>query len=277
MKRRWNKDLSSRLVIFIILALVAVFFVTPYFWMLSNSFKSTKETLIDPGHFMPQDPTLDGYKTVLFDSPFFIWLGNSLFITIINTIAILFTSSLIGYVFSKYQFKSKKVLFMILLATIMVPVQATMIPTFILINGMGLYNSLWSLIVPAFFSVFGIYLCKQFCDEIPGSLLDSAKIDGAGDLRIYFKIVLPQIRPAIAALGIFTFIEHWNDYLRPLIYLTSTEKMTLPLALSYFSTQHGTNLSATMAASALIVIPVTVVFILFQKQFIKGISMTGMK
>jgi ABC-type glycerol-3-phosphate transport system permease component len=198
-------------------------------------------------------------------------------VTTLSTFAVLFTSSLIGYVFSKYSFRSKKALFMVLLSTMMVPAQAMMIPMFILISGIGLYNSLWALIVPVVFSVFGIYLCKQFCDEIPSELMESAKIDGAGDLRIYFKIVLPQIRPAIGALGIFTFLEIWNDYLSPLIYLNSSEKMTLPLALSYFNQQHLTDLSATMAASALIMIPVAIVFIIFQKQFIKGISMTGLK
>lgn len=275
--RIFKKEMVNRLVIFIILAIVAVIMVIPYFWMVSNSFKTTKETLTDPEHVLPQEPTTEGYEKVLFEAPFFKWLGNSVFITVINTIVVLFTSSLLGYVFSKYTFKGKKVLFMILLSTMMIPAQTTMIPSFILINEMGLYNSPWALIIPAFISAFGIYLCKQYCDEIPRELMESAKIDGAGDMRIYFKIVLPQIRPAIGALGIFTFMAFWNDYLGPLIYLNSTDKMTLPLALSFFSSDHGADLSAVMAASALIMIPVTIVFIVFQKQFIKGISMTGMK
>ena len=123
----------------------------------------------------------------------------------------------------------------------------------------------------------GIYLCKQYCEEIPRELIESARIDGAGNFRIYWQIVLPQIRPALGALAIFTFLEYWNDYLNPLIYLSSTENMTLPLALSYFSTQHSTNLSATMAAAALIMVPAAIVFIIFQKQFIKGLALTGMK
>jgi ABC-type glycerol-3-phosphate transport system permease component len=245
--------------------------------MLSNSFKTTREILTNPGNILPVVPTIRGYEKVLFESPFFKWLFNSLFITTLGTLGVLFTSSLVGYVFSKYTFRSKKGLFMLLLSTMMVPTQATMIPMFILINEIGLYNTVWALIVPSVFSVFGIYLCKQYCDEIPKELLESARIDGAGDMCIYFKIVLPQIRPALGALGIFTFLEIWNDYLKPLIYLESTENMTLPLALSYFNQQHVTDLSATMAASALIMVPVAVVFILFQKQFIKGISMTGLK
>ncbi len=272
-----KRDRLNRLIIVLILLVFAAVVVLPYLWMMSNSFKSTKEILTEPGNILPADPTLSGYEKVLTKAPFFKWLLNSLFITTLSTAAVLFTSSLVGYIFSKYSFRSKKTAFMMLLATMMVPAQAVMIPTFIIINGIGLYNSVWALIVPALFSVFGIYLCKQFCDEIPKELMESAKIDGAGDMRIYFKIVLPQIRPAIGALGIFTFLDKWNDYLSPLIYLNSSDKMTLPLALSYFNQQHLTDLSATMAASALIMIPVAIVFIIFQKQFIKGISITGMK
>ena len=166
---------------------------------------------------------------------------------------------------------------MILLATMMVPEQTTMIPKFLLMNQLKLYNSILSLIIPTFINAFGIYLCKQFCDELPKELIESAKIDGAGDMKIFFRMILPQIKPALGALSIFTFLERWNDYLNPLILLNSVEKMTLPLALSYFSSQHMADLSATMAASALIMIPSSIVFIIFQKQFIKGISMTGMK
>ncbi len=275
--KKLNKDTTNRLIIFLILTAIALVVVMPYIWMLSNSFKSTKETLMDAAHIFPKTPTLRGYERVLFESPFFKWLGNSMFITTTNTIAVLISSTLVGFVFSRYDFRNKKVLFTMLLATMMVPAQATIIPSFILINEIGLFNTPWALIVPSLFSVFGIYLCKEFIDEVPRELFESANIDGANDLQVYIHIVLPQIRPAIGAIGIFTFLEHWNDYLRPLIYLNSTEKMTLPLAISFFSTQHSTDLSATMAASALIMIPVTIVFILFQKQFVRGISMTGMK
>ncbi|HWR18127.1 MAG TPA: carbohydrate ABC transporter permease [Clostridia bacterium] len=272
-----RRDRRTRTIIFAILIAATIVIVVPYLWMLSNSFKTTKETLIDSSHLLPQEFTLDGYKKVLTESPFFSWLKNSLVVTCTNTIVVLFTSSLIGYAFSRFEFRGKNLLFAILLFTMMVPAQVTMITTFLLIDGIGLYDSLLALILPAFVNAFGIYLCKQFCDEIPRELLESAKIDGAGNFMVYFRIVLPQIRPALGALAIFTFLEYWNDYLNPLIYLSSTDRMTLPLALSYFSTQHAANLSATMAAAALIMIPTAIVFIIFQKQFIKGISMTGMK
>ena len=268
---------KKRLLIFIILLVVSIIIVVPYIWMLSNSFKTTMETLTDPMHIIPQDPTLAGYEKVLTKSPFFKWLWNSCFVTGINTIVILFTSSIVGYIFARFEFKGRNFLFAMLVFTMMVPAQVTMITTFIIIDGVGLYNSVWALIIPSFVNVFGIYLCKQYCEEIPRELIESAKIDGAGNFRIYWNIVIPQIRPALGALAIFTFLEYWNDYLNPLIYLSSTDNMTLPLALSYFSTQHSTDLSATMAASALIMIPAAIVFIIFQKQFIKGLALTGMK
>ena len=266
-----------RVILFLVMTIFSLIIVIPYIWMLSNSFKSTKETLVDASHLLPKNPTLDGYRKVLFDSPFFIWLRNSLIITVSDTVIILFTSTILGYLFSRFEFRGRKFLFMMLIFTMMVPAQVTMITKFIVIDRIGLYDNLLALIIPAMVSAFGVYLCKQYCDEIPRELLESARIDGASHFQVYIHIVLAQIRPAIGSLAIFTFLEIWNDYLNPLLYLSSTKKQTLPLALSFFSSQHQTDLSATMAASALIMIPASIVVIIFQKQFIKGIAMTGMK
>lgn len=276
-KFKMTKQKAIRYGVFIGLAIVAIFFIMPYFWMLSNSFKSTQEILVNPQHLLPLEATTRGYEKVLTESPFFTWFQNSAFITITNTVVILFTSALVGYVFSKFHFRFKNFLFMVLLGSMMVPAQTTMIPSFLLINFLGLYNTAGALIFPSFINAFGIFLCKQFCDEIPKELIESAKLDGAGEFTIFWKIILPQIRPALGALAIFTFLNYWNDYLNPLIMLNEVKKMTLPLALSFFASQHAADLSATMAASALIMIPVTVVFMIFQKHFIKGIAMTGMK
>ncbi len=276
-KKKRERDFKERVIIFFILLSASALVVIPYLWMLSNSFKTSRETIMDPNHLIPLEPTLYGYEKVITGSPFFKWLLNSVIVTGVNTTIILFTSTLLGYVFSRYRFKGKEFLFSMLMFTMMVPAQVTMITTFIIIDGIGLYDSILALIIPSFVNAFGIYLCRQFCDEIPRELIECAKVDGAGDFHIYLKIVIPQIRPAIGSLAIFTFLEYWNDYLNPLIYLSSTERMTLPLALSYFSTQHSTDLSATMAASALIMVPSALMFIVFQKQFIKGISLTGMK
>lgn len=270
-------NIKKQVILFIILIAMSLVIVIPYVWMLSNSFKGTYELMTDPNHFLPKEPTLEGYTTVLLDSPFFLWLRNSCFVTGVNTLITLFTSSIGGYVFARYKFRGRNFIFGMLIFTVMVPGQVTMITTFLIIDGIGLYNSLWALILPAIVSVFGIYLCKQYCEEIPEALLESARLDGAGDFRIYRDIVIPQIRPALGALGIFTFMEYWNDYLGPLIYLSSTDQMTLPLAISYFSDQHSTDLGATMAVATLITVPAAIVFMIFQKQFIKGLVLTGLK
>lgn len=272
-----KRDFRLRAFIFVLLMLMSLAIVVPYIWMLSNSFKTTLETMVDASHLLPRNPTLSGYQKVLFQSPFFQWLKNSLIIAVTDTVIVLFTSSVLGYTFARYQFKIKEFLFSVLMFTMMVPAQVTMITSFLLIDRIGLYDSLLALIIPMFISAFGVYLCKQYCEEIPRELMESAEIDGANDIRVYLNIVLPSIRPALGALAIFTFLERWNDYLNPLIYLSSSTKMTLPLALSFFSTQHQTDLSAVMAASALIMIPSAIVFIAFQKQFIEGIALTGMK
>ena len=276
-KQKITREQVIRFLIFIGLGLLAIIFVLPYIWMILNSFKSTREILMNPKNIIPESFTLAGYEKVLTQSPFFTWFKNSAFITITNTVVILFVSALVGYVFSKFEFRFKNILFIIILATMMVPAQTTMIPSFLLISKLGLYNTAGALILPSFVNAFGIYLCKQFCDEIPKEIIESAKLDGASDLKIFFKIVIPMIRPALGALAIFTFLTYWNDYLNPLIMLSEVKKMTLPLALSFFAQQHMADLSAQMAASALIMIPVTIVFLAFQKQFIKGIAMTGMK
>ena len=277
MKKMKHKIKPLHIAIFLGLFLVSLFMILPFFWMLSNSLKSTKEILLDPKHLIPVDFTISGYVKVLSKSPFFYWLRNSLLITITNTLVILLTSTIVGFVFSKFQFRFKKTLFMLVLATMMVPTHTTMIPSFLLINALGLYNTAGALIIPSFVNAFGICLSKQACDDIPNELIEAARMEGASDWSIYLKIVIPLLRPTIGALTIFTFLNYWNDYLNPLIMINDIKKMTLPLALSYFSSQHTADLSATMAASALIMMPVIIVFLLFQKQFIKGIATTGMK
>ena len=274
---RDQKNFKLRLAGFLILMIFAIIFLAPYFWMLSNSFKSTKEILLEPNHLLPEQFTLESYRKVLFDSLFFTWFKNSAIVSITDTVVILFSSSIIGFVLSKYKFRMNKPFFALVLATMMVPVTAVIIPNFMLISSLGWYDRIISLIVPTFFNAFGIFLCKQYIDDIPKELFESAMLDGATDLKIYNRIVLPMIRPALGSLTIFTFLGIWNDYETPLIYLNTSKNMTLPLALSYFNNQHMSDLSATMAAASLIMLPVTILFLVFQKQFIKGITMTGMK
>ncbi len=152
-----------------------------------------------------------------------------------------------------------------------------MIPRYLMIQKMHLFNTRWALIVPGLVSAFSIYLARQFIADISDSLCEAAKIDGAGPLRIYWHVVLPNIKPAIGSIGIFTAMMHWNDYLNPLLMLNDMEKMTLPLGLVIFDSQRSTDLSATMAAATLIMLPMIIIFLMFQKQFIKGMTMSGIK
>lgn len=159
----------------------------------------------------------------------------------------------------------------------MVPAQVTMIPRFLIVQKMGLYNTLGALIIPMLVSAFGVYLCRQFIEDIPDSICDAAKIDGASSFMIYRRIILPNIRPAIGSLTIFTAMGVYNDYLNPLIMVNDKEKMTLPLAIAMFSTQNKADLTTTMAVASLIMVPMIIVFIIFQKQFVKGLALTGIK
>lgn len=210
-----KKNRKLRIISFVILFLAAIVFLAPYFWMLSNSFKSTKEILLEPTNMLPKQFTLDGYVKVITDSPFFRWMGNSLFVTVIDTLVVLFTSSLIGFVLSKYKFKLNKFLFYVILITMMMPTAAMMIPNFLLISKLGWYDKIISLVVPTFVNAFGIFLCKQFIDDMPKELFECAMLDNAGPFTIYRKIVLPGIRPALGSLTIFTFLGLWNDYQTP--------------------------------------------------------------
>ncbi|MDR3138309.1 MAG: carbohydrate ABC transporter permease [Treponema sp.] len=259
-----------------------VFFVfvmlMPYIWMLFNTFKKTQELLRNPYRMLPIQWTLSSYATVFKRTPFFGWFRNSVTVTVSVTLIVLLSSSITGFVFAKFRFPGRNILFWIILASMMVPFQTTMIPNFLIVNQLHLYNTLFALIVPAMVSGFGIFLCRQFCEGIPDSLWEAALIDGASNLGIYFNVMLPLLRPCLAALAIFTFLGSWNEYLQALIMLENVKNMTLPIALSYFTNgAHTVDVSACLAAAALIMLPVTIVFLFFQKHFIKGAAISGMK
>ncbi|MGO5052546.1 carbohydrate ABC transporter permease [Lachnospiraceae bacterium LCP25S3_G4] len=275
MKKRVYR--GYHIIILLFLSACSVITMFPIMWMIFTSFKSNADIRLNPTHLLPEVWTLEGYIKAITEAPLGTWFLNSVIVTGITTIFVIFTSTLIGYIFAKYEFKYKKSLFLLLLATMMVPGQVTMIPRFLMIQKMGIFNTLGALIIPGIVSAFGIYLSRQFIADIPDSICEAAKIDGAGPLKIYWNIILPNIRPAIGSLGIFTAMGLWNDYLNPLIMLNDVEKMTLPLALSVFSNQHSKDLSTMMAAGTLMMLPMIVLFIIFQKQFIRGLALSGMK
>ena len=250
----------------------------PFLWMILNSFKTNREILLTvPPTFFPATFYTGGYLKVLFDAPFLRWTLNSLFIAAVTTAAVVFTSALVGYVYAKFQFIGKKASFIVILATLMIPFEVIMIPEFLVVSWLGLLNSLAGVIVPSLVSAFGIFMCRQFCESVPGDLMDAGRIDGASELGIFLRIIVPEITPAMSALTIFNFMASWNNYVWPLIVINDVKKMPVSLAISYFNGIHAVHPSYVMAAAVLIMLPVLIVYLIFQRQFVEGLALSGLK
>jgi len=247
--------------------------------MIFSSFKTNTEMLRIPPTFFPEKFTLGNYASLFAspDLPLLRFYGNSAFVAFFNVFTCLFTSSLIGYLFAKYEFRGKKLLFGWFLTMMMIPTQITMIPSYLIIAKMGLLNSLWALVIFAAIDAFGIFMMKQFCESLPDELLDAARIDGASEWSIYLKIVLPQLGAPLATLGILTFMHNWNAYLWPMIVLTKMENRTLPIILTWFHSTHTGQGGLVMAATVLVIMPILLVFIYLQRWIVQGFTMTGFK
>jgi len=269
----------NRFGVYFILILASLLAILPFVWMIFGSFKTGSEIRKVPPTFFPQEFTLENYATILNDKdlPLGLFYRNSAVIALANVVQVLFTSSLFGYIFAKFDFRGKGLIFWFILATMMIPHQVTMIPSYLILAKLGLINKLWGLIIPAAIDAFGIFLFRQFCYSIPNELIDAARVDGASEFRIYRSIVLYQLGPALATFGMLTFMFNWNAYLWPLIVLTEQNVRTLPIILSWFENQHTQQLHLTMAASVLVILPVLFIFILTQRWIVKGITLTGMK
>jgi multiple sugar transport system permease protein len=264
---------------YLILIPASLVMVLPFIWMVLGSFKTGREIRQVPPTFIPEEFTLDNYRTILNDEdlPLSLFYRNSAIIAIVNVIQVLFTSSLFGYIFAKFDFPGKNVIFWFIMATMMIPFQVTMIPGYLILARLNLINRLWGLIIPAALDAFGIFLFRQFALSIPNELIDAARVDGASEFRIYRSIVLFQLGPALATFGMLTFMFNWNAYLWPLIVLTEQRVRTLPIILTWYSNQHSQQLHLTMAASVLVILPVLFIFVLSQRWIVKGITLTGIK
>ena len=251
----------------------------PFVWMILGSFKTSGEIIRIPPSFWPENPTLQNYRTILTDPklPLARFYLNSLFVSVSVVTLTLFTSSLAGFIFAKYEFFGKNVAFSFILATLMIPFQVLMIPSYLILVRLGLIDSLWGLIVPGATSAFGIFMMKQFIQGLPNELLDAARIDGSSEWGIYWRVIVPQVGPALATLGILTFMGNWNSYLWPLVVITSHQKRTLPIVLTWFNSMHGTRYDLTMAASVLIVVPILIVYAIFQRWIVQGFTLSGLK
>jgi ABC-type glycerol-3-phosphate transport system permease component len=274
-QRRFRK--IGQGIMYTLFTVVALIFMLPFFLMLSNAFKTSAEIIRIPPTFIPRDPSFSSFRTVLTEAPYERWFLNSLFVSLTITGLVLMTSSLAGYIFAKFTFPGRNVLFVLLLITMMVPFPVLLIPSYLVVNELGLINSLWALIVPGMASAFGIFLMRQFIAGIPTDLIEAARLDGASEWAIWARIIVPLSRPPMAALGIFTFLSAWNDYLWPLIVINDLHKSTLPLALTFFNSQHAQRYDLVMAAASMAVIPVIIVFILFQRQIVNALVLAGLK
>ena len=263
--------LYAFLIFFLIVALV------PFVWMISSSLKTSTDVFTIPMHWIPETFRFENYVEIWQKVPLLTYFKNTAVVAIVVTFMQILTSSFAAYAFAKMQFKGRDLLFMCYIGTIAVPWQVYMVPQFIMMRNIGLYDTLWSLVVLQSLSAFGVFLMRQFYLGIPNELSEAARIDGLSEYGIWARIVLPLAKPAIATLCIFTFVNTWNDYMGPLIYLTSDLNKTIQVGLRRFIQAYTADYNLIMAASLCSLIPVTVVFLFLQRYFIEGIATTGLK
>ena len=264
-------------VVYLALILGVAVAVTPFIWMISTSLKSSGGIFTYPPQWIPSERTEEWYRQLFREVKFFLHFKNSLIVAGTTTVFNLFFCSLAGYAFAKLRFAGRRRIFTLLMATLMIPGQITMIPVFLLFKQLGLLNTYWGLILPSSVGIFGIFLIRQFMLTIPDDLIEASRIDGCSEFRIYWSVVLPLCKPVLATLGIFTFMGSWNDFLWPLIVMVGEDRYTLPVALANLNGQYATKFGLLMAGAVVVVIPVILIFILAQKYVIRGIATTGLK
>ncbi|OLF19594.1 carbohydrate ABC transporter permease [Actinophytocola xanthii] len=273
-----RRDRRARLVLHVLLGLGLVAMVGPFVWMVLSSFKPEEEIRRVPITWLPEDPTLANYAELFSRLDFPTYFTNSVVVAVLTTAGNLLFCSAAGYALAKLPFPGRRVLFGMVLGTIMVPNIVTIVPLFVLSSNLGLVDSVAGLVLPFLAQAFGVFLMRQFILSIPDDLLEAARIDGASELRVFWRIVLPLCRPALATLGILTFLASWNNFLWPLVAATTEDTYTLPVALALYAIgQNRTDYDLLLAGSVVVVLPVLVVFVLLQRHFVRGIATTGLK
>jgi multiple sugar transport system permease protein len=268
--------------LYVILSVGLVVMAGPFVWMLLSSFKPNAEVRRTPPTWWPEQFTLDNYYQVFTRLHFPNALFNSVFVAVAVTFGTLVMCSIFGYALAKLDFPGRRALFLIVMGTLMVPGMVTFIPQFVLISQLDLVDTYAGLILPSFFGAhagpFGVFLMRQFIMGLPDELIDAARVDGAGEVRIFFRVILPLCTPALATLGILTFLGSWNNFLWPLVVAQSEDMFTLPVALATYSDgQNATEYVLLLAGASIVVLPTLLVFMLLQRYFVQGIAMTGIK
>ncbi|MGO4538806.1 carbohydrate ABC transporter permease [Paenibacillus sp. 2TAB19] len=276
-KPKWLAKLTpGYLLSHILLIVLSLFFIFPFYWIVTGAFKVQNVAVAIPPEWFPLEPTLDNFVS-LFKNPVWRWTFNSFFIAAAEMVGICIVASMAGYVLAKKRFPGRAIIFTLFVAAMALPKQVILVPLFTMIADFGWIDHYKSLILPAIGWPFGIFLVKQFAQTLPGELLEAAKMDGCSELRLYYSIVLPLLKPALGALAIFTFINAWNDYFSQLIMIRSTPMMTLPLGVATLKGEYTTPYGVLMAGAAFASIPMIAIFLLFQKAFTQGITMGAVK
>lgn len=252
-------------------------FLFPAFWVLLSSLKTQSELFTYPLTFFPARPTLANYFAAFRSGQFALFFRNSAFVAVVSTIITVLINVMAGYALSKYFFKGRDVIFFVMIATLMIPLQVIMIPIFLLEKNLGLLNTLWGIIIPPAATPTGVFLARQYMMTIPNSLIESARIDGGGEWFIFQRIILPLAKPIVATIAIFSFMWRWNDFLWPFIVISQQKKYTIQLALSNFVGQYDVDWSKLLSMTVIAIIPMVIVFLFFQKYFIKGLTAGGVK
>ena len=267
----------GRFFLYLLLIILAAIMLVPFIWMVTASLKPNKDIFVIPYQWVGFTPRWQNYVDIWIKIPLAIFTKNTVKLTLIVTFLELLTSSFAAYAFAKLHFKGRDALFLAYVATIAIPWQSYMVPQFLFMRKIGLADTLLAIIILQAFTAFGVFMMRQFYEGIPDSLCEAARIDGMNEYQIYAKIMLPLSKPALSTLTIFTFVNTWNDFLGPLIYLTSEKKKTLQIGLKMFISQYSAEYGLIMAASVLSLIPVLIVFLSLQKYFVAGIASTGVK
>ncbi len=261
----------------VLLSILTILFVFPFYWIMTGAFKAQPATIVIPPQWWPAAPTMENFEKLLIQNPAGRWLFNSIFIALATMLLVCLTSSLAGYVLAKKRFYGQKILFSIFIAAMALPKQVVLVPLVRIVNFMGIHDTLSAVILPLVGWPFGVFLMKQFSENIPGELLESAKIDGCGEIRTFASIAFPIVKPGFAALAIFTFINTWNDYFMQLVMLSSRNNLTVSLGVATMQAEMATNYGLIMAGAALAAVPIVAVFLIFQKSFTQGITMGAVK
>lgn len=264
-------------IVTIILSILTVIFVFPFYWIMTGAFKLQGDAIAIPPQWWPLNPSIENFSRLLVQNPAAKWLFNSIFICIVTMLLVCITASMAGYVLAKKRFYGQKILFSIFIVAMALPKQVILVPLVNMISFMGIHDTLWAVILPLIGWPFGIFLMKQFSENIPSELLESAKIDGCNELRTFSQIAFPIVKPGFAALAIFTFINTWNDYFMQLVMLSSRDNLTISLGVATLQAELSTDYGLIMAGAFLAAVPIVAVFLIFQKYFTQGITMGAVK